>query len=137
MRPATSAAVLILSLLTSLSACLSQRRVPLRPSHPIDGEGVTFMRYTSSAVQGFVGPSGLPCAPISGQVRDNLIGWESREKEHFSCMHDTHEDGLAPATLELHWQVVIPENGRYEPVPGGDALGGWGCVVTRGSSHGG
>ncbi len=94
------------------------------------------MRYTSSAVQGFVGPSGLPCAPISGQVRDNLIGWESREKEDFACIHDTHEDGLAPATLELHWQVVIPENGRYELVPGGYALGGWGGVVSRGAGRG-
>jgi hypothetical protein len=135
-QPATSAALSTLVLVASLSACLSPRRVHTRPNQPIDGEGVTFMRYASSGVQGFISPSGLSCGPISGQVRDNLIGWESREKEDFACIHDTLEDGLAPASLELHWRVVVPENGRYELLPGGYALGGWGGVVSRGSSIG-
>jgi hypothetical protein len=96
---------------------------------------VLMMRYASSRADGFRDSRGARCPPASGHVREDLLGWQSGDRDSV-CVHDTLDDGVGPATLELKWQVVIPKDGRYEIEPSGFGLGAWGRVVSRGSSIG-
>jgi hypothetical protein len=119
----------------SLLCCLKQRHVSIRPERMVEGPGVVMMAYASSRVKGFRDARGLICPPITGRVRDDLIGWQSKDQDP-ACVHDTLDDGVGPAALELRWRVVVPKDGRYEIVPSGFGLGAWGSIVSRGSSIG-
>lgn len=107
----------------------------IRPERMVEGPGTIMMRYASSRVKGFRTTNGLICPPTSGRVRDDLIGWQS-EDQNPVCVHDTLDDGVGPAALELRWRAVIPKDGKYDIAPSGFGLGAWGRIVSRGSSIG-
>src|SRR5258707_10559355 len=119
----------------SLLCCLKQRHVSIRPEQMVEGPGIIMMPYASSRVEGFRESSGLICPPTNGRVRDDLIGWQSKDQDP-ACVHDTLDDGIGPAALELRWRVMIPKDGQYEIAPSGFGLGAWGRIVSRGSSIG-
>jgi len=134
-RKLAAGSALALVLLVTFAACSRTRRVRIRPDPSLEESGASFLHYASSSVEGFTGPTGRPCARFSGEIRDNLIGWQP-EDDDGACYIDTMETGLRPATLELRWQAVIPNDGSYELVPAGFGLGAWGSALSRGSYHG-
>ncbi len=136
MHPRLSSHVLIVAVsAASLLCCVKQRHVSIHPERMVVGPGIVMMPYASSRVEGFRDTSGLICPPTPGRVRDDLIGWQSKDQDPV-CVHDTLDDGISPAALELLWRVVIPKDGQYEIAPSGFGLGAWGRIVSRGSSIG-
>jgi hypothetical protein len=134
-RKLAAGGALALVLLVTFAACVRERRVRIRPDPSLDESSASFLRYASSSVEGFTDPDGKPCARFSGEIRNNLIGWQP-EDDDGACNIDTMETGLRPAILELRWQAVIPNDGSYELVPAGYGLGAWGSALSRGSYHG-
>jgi len=134
-RKLAALSALALVLLVTFTACVRARGIRIRPEPSLNESGASFLRYASSSVEGFTDPAGRPCARFSGEIRNNLIGWQP-EDDDGACVVDTMETGLRPATLELRWQAVIPSDGSYELVPAGYGLGAWGSALSRGSYYG-
>ena len=116
-------------------ACASQRRIRIRPVTTRDLTGVVFLPWASSKADGFFDAKGRPCPPFRGEIRDFFAGWQSPDAEPL-CDHDTFDDGVGAATLDLRWRGTIPANGAWDVVTGGYSAGAWGRVMSRGSHHG-
>ena len=112
------------------------KTVRIRPPTARDLSNVVFIPYSSSAVESFFDKDGRVCARFDGQVRDYFAGWQSHEQGEPACDHDTFDDGLHAATLELRWHGAIPADGAWELIGGGFAVGAWGRVQARGSYYG-
>lgn len=111
-------------------------QVRIRPPTIRNLEHVTFLPYEGSAVQELFDKDGKLCAKFDGKVRHYFAGWQHDEVGEPMCDHDTFEDGLKPAWLELRWRGQIPQDGAYDLVSGGFSAGAWGRVQARGSYYG-
>ena len=131
-----SARVWLLVSLPGLAlACAS---VPWRHIRPVDSRdlaGVVMLPFASSQVESFFDARGRPCPPFEGAIVDFFAGWQSHDADP-ACDHDTFDDGLHSASLELHWQGSVPVDGAVDLVSGGYAIGAWGRAVARGSHYG-
>lgn len=107
----------------------------VRPVAARDLEGVVFVPYASSQVEGFFDPQGRPCPRYDGAIVDFFAGWQSHDRDPI-CDHDTFDDGAHPASLELRWRGAMPADGAVDLISGGYAIGAWGRVVARGSHYG-
>ena len=124
------------ALLATVLGCATPPRVNIRPDKFLEGPDITFLRYGSSQVDRFTDPHGRRCRRFAGTVKNNIIGWESSDDNYSACTHDTLDEGIAPATLELRFTAVIPADGDYDLLSNGYGLGAWGSVVSRGSHFG-
>lgn len=122
-------------LLLVLACACAQRRVRIRPVQQRDLSGVVFLPFAASEVKGFYDANGRPCPPFRGEIREYFSGWQSGDGET-ACDHDTFDDGLRPASLELGWHGSVPADGAYDVISGGYAVGAWGRVKARASYHG-
>ena len=106
----------------------------IRPAER-DLTGVVFLPFSSSAVESFFDKDGKPCGRFTGQVKYGLAGWQNDTDEP-ACDHDTFEDGLHPARLELSWSGTVPGDGAWDLIASGYSVGAWGRVQARGSYYG-
>ena len=121
-------ALLVLSL-----ACSTARITRVRP-YLRNLKGVTFFPYAGSNGDNFFDQDGRPCPGYDGGVRDSFGGWQA--DEGYICDHDTYEDGIRPAFLEMQFKGAIPSDGALDLIAGGYSIGAWGRVVARGSQFG-
>jgi hypothetical protein len=110
--------------------------VRIRPAKERDLTGVVFLPWSSSAVESFFDKEGKLCARFDGQVRDYFAGWQSSDPSEPACDHDTFDDGLHTAILELRWHGNVPTDGDWDVISGGFSVGAWGRVQARGSYYG-
>jgi hypothetical protein len=123
-----------LLLLLLAAACATPTMVRIRPGTR-DLRGVTFLSYAASSADNFFDAQGRPCPGYDGAVRDYFAGWQSRDKEPI-CDHDTFQDGIRPAVLEMDFKGRIPSDGALELISSGYSVGAWGSVQARGSHYG-
>src|SRR5205807_7444217 len=64
-------------------------------------DGVVFLPFASSEVEGFFEMRGRPCPRFTGEIHDFFAGWQSGREEEPICDHDTFEDSTRPASLVL------------------------------------
>lgn len=122
-------------LLLSLIACTRQKRINIRPERSFENRGVAFFPFVASEVERFVGRDGRPCVRVGARPRDNLVGWQSPDDSP-ACVYDTIDEGARFGALEFQWRLEIPQDGNYDLVTLGYAVGTWGRVVSRGSYYG-
>lgn len=130
MSPRAFAAALL-----ALGLACNPRLTRTRPADSRDLQGVIFMPFSSSQVEGFFDAKGRPCAPFRGEIHQSFAGWQSPDQDPI-CDHDTLDDGANAATLELRWLGSVPADGAYDLISGGYAVGAWGRVTSRGSYYG-
>jgi hypothetical protein len=123
------------ALLALLLGCTGARPMRVRPVATRDLTGVVFMPFASSRAEGLFDPHGRPCGPYDGTIVDFFAGWQSHDPDPI-CDHDTFDDGMHPASLELRWHGAVPGDGAFDLVSGGYAVGAFGRVVARGSNFG-
>jgi hypothetical protein len=113
----------------------SHKLIRIRPPTERDLTGVVFLPYSSSSVESFFDKDGKLCPRYDGTVKQGFAGWQNDSGDP-ACDHDTFEDGLHPARLELSWSGQVPEDGAYDLLASGYAIGAWGRVQARGSYYG-
>ncbi|MCA1828437.1 MAG: hypothetical protein ABR567_12105 [Myxococcales bacterium] len=111
------------------------KKIRIRPPTWRDLSDVTFLPYSGSSVESFFDKDGKLCPRYDRKVKQGFAGWQN-EGSDAACDHDTFEDGLHPAHLELSWSGAIPNDGTYDLLAGGYAVGTWGRVQARGSYYG-
>ena len=116
--------------------CNRPRQIRIRPVTQRDLDGVVFLGFTDSVVDGFYDMKGRPCPRFTGEIKEYFSGWQSGHEEEPICDHDTFDDTTRPATLALRWKGTIPGDGAWDVISGGYAVGAWGRVTARGSYHG-
>lgn len=111
-------------------------KVRIRPPKERDLTGVVFLPYASSSVESFFDKDGKLCRRFDGKVREYFAGWESDQQGEPACDHDTFDDGLHTALLELVWHGNIPTDGAWDVISGGFSIDARGRVQARGSYYG-
>lgn len=130
-----AARIAALALLATSAGCFNQKRIRTHPVEERDLGGVVFLPWASSEVDSFFDGEGKPCAPFDGRIRDSFAGWQSSDDQSV-CEHDTFQDTVRPAKLELRWHGTVPADGSFLVLTGGYSVGAWGRVLVRGSYYG-
>jgi hypothetical protein len=93
-----------------------------------------YLTFTGASAFGFTAPDGKSCQLHALRPQgQGMIGWDAADKEDAACTHDTLYEGVAIASLELHWRGRIPRDGSYELNTFGYTLHTTGEVIVRGS----
>src|SRR3954463_3198594 len=74
-----------------------------------DRKAAVFLSFDSASANSFSAADGRPCRAAT---RFNVLGWESNpDREQPACTHDTLQDGVGTASLDLRFRGTIPGNG--------------------------
>jgi hypothetical protein len=133
-RPPIARRLALTALLPVLLACAPQRVIRFADRPPLL-PGDAPLVYASSGVTAFADRRGRPCPVSSGHAAHGVVGWQSPDDDPL-CVLDTVAGGPAAPTLELRWQVTVPESGDLALLARRQAAGAWGAVEARGSYFG-
>src|SRR6185437_15175272 len=100
-------------LVAGLCAC-GIHQVRIRPPTIRNLEHVVFLPYAGSDARELFDKDGKVCPKYDGAVRHYFAGWVNDPTDEPLCDHDTFQDGLKPAVLELRWRGPIPADGAYD-----------------------
>jgi len=125
-------ALLLATLASACAAGPARIQIPDRPELPPDAVRLV---WAGGAASGFFRPDGRPCGRPPAEPTRGLVGWQARRDE-LACLHDTLDDGPAPASLEFRFRAAILADGSYDLLARGLTADTSGRVEARGGAYG-